>query len=64
MGEPIQVSRVRIQKEKGPIRKAYIEPFAQPVEYGLHGGIKKFYGIDRGEDAPSTMDHIVAALGS
>jgi uncharacterized OsmC-like protein len=64
VGELIQTSHVKIHKEKGTVRKAYIENFPQPVEYGLHGAIKKFYGVERGEDAPSTMDHVVAALGS
>jgi len=63
MGELIHVSHVKIFKDKGPARRAYIEHFPEPVRYGLHGGIKKFYGVEPEEDVPSTIDHIVAAVG-
>ena len=63
MGELIHVSHVKIFKDKGPARRAYIENFPEPVRYGLHGGIKKFYGVEPEEDVPSTIDHIVAAVG-
>ena len=62
MGEPIHVSKVRIVKEKGPLRSAFIEHFPEPVRYGVHGGIKKFYGVEPEEEAPATLDHVVAAV--
>ena len=40
MGELIHVSRVRIVKDKGPLRRAWIENFPDPVVYGVHGGIR------------------------
>ncbi|MGH9785795.1 MAG: hypothetical protein ACRD88_16605 [Terriglobia bacterium] len=63
MAEVIHVSHVKIFKDKGPLRRAYIENFPDPVRYGLHGGIKKFYGVEPPEDLPATIDHIVAAVG-
>ena len=63
MGEVVHVSRVKIYKDKGPLRRAYIENFPEPVRYGLHGGIKKFYGIEPPEELPATIDHVVAAVG-
>jgi hypothetical protein len=62
MGELIHTSRVRIVKDKGPVRRAYIEGFAEPVHYGVHGGIKKFYGVEPEEELPTTLDHIIAAV--
>ena len=62
MGDLIHTSRARIYKEKGPVRRAYIEGFPDPVRYGLHGGIKKFYGIEPEEELPATLDHVVAAV--
>ncbi len=62
MGEPIHVSKVRILKDEGPVRRAYIEGFAEPVRYGVHGGIKTFYGVEPEEELPATLDHIVAAV--
>jgi hypothetical protein len=62
MGEIVHVSKVRITKGKGPLREAWIENFPQPVRYGLHGGIKKFYGVEPEEELPATLDHVVAAV--
>ena len=63
MGEIVHVSHVKIVKDKGPARRAYIENFPEPVRYGLHGGIKKFYGVEPAEELPATIDHLVAAVG-
>ena len=63
MAEIIHVSHIKIVKDKGPLRRAYIENFPEPVRYGLHGGIKKFYGVEPPEDLPATIDHVVAAVG-
>ncbi|MBI3075874.1 MAG: hypothetical protein HYY85_02630 [Deltaproteobacteria bacterium] len=62
MAELIHVSRVKIVKDKGPLRRAYIEPFPEPVRYGMHGAIKQFYGVEPEEELPTTLDHIVAAV--
>ena len=63
MGDLIHVSKVKIVKDPGPAQKhAIIENFPEPVRYGVHGGIKKFYGVEPKEDLPATLDHIVAAV--
>src|SRR3970040_338430 len=62
MAELIHVSKVKIIKDKGPVRRAYIEAFPEPVRYGVHGGIKKFYGVEPEEELPTTLDHIIAAV--
>ena len=36
-------SHIRIEKHEGPHRTAHIEDFAEPVHFGMHGGIKRFY---------------------
>ncbi len=41
MAELIHVSKVKIIKDKGPLRRAYIENFPEPVRYGVHGGIHR-----------------------
>jgi len=61
MGEVVHTSRIRIVREKGPTRRATIEGFDQPVYYGVHGGIKKFYRIEPEKEHAATLDHIVAA---
>ena len=62
MGDLIHTSRARIYKDKGPVRRAYIEDFPEPVHYGVHGGIEKFHGLEPEGDLPATLDHIVAAV--
>jgi uncharacterized OsmC-like protein len=66
MGELVHVSKVKVYKEpgKGKVKKAYIEGFPEPIRTGVNGGIKKFYGVESGEDLPATLDYLVAALGS
>jgi len=64
MAEIVHVSKVRITKGKGPLREAWIEDFPEPVRYGLHGGIKKFYGVEPEEELPATLDHVVAAVAA
>ncbi|MEK6654133.1 MAG: hypothetical protein ABIJ57_16925 [Pseudomonadota bacterium] len=38
-----------------------IEGFNEPVYYGVHGGIKKFYKVEPETEHAATLDHIVAA---
>ncbi len=64
MGEVVHVSRVKILKDKGVLRRAYIEDFKEPVRYGMHGGIKKFYGREVEEELPATLDHIISAVAA
>jgi hypothetical protein len=63
MGEIVHTSRITIVRENGPTRKAMIEGFDQPIYYGVHGGIKKFYRVDPETEHAATLDHIVGAVG-
>ena len=64
MGTIVHVSRSKIYRVHGPTRKAVIEGFAGEVFYGVHGGIKKFYGIEPKEEHPATLDHIVSGIAA
>ncbi len=63
MGEVVHQSQITITREKGPTRKAEIKGFGEPVFYGVHGGIKKFYRVEPEEEHAATLDHIVGAVG-
>lgn len=63
MSEIVHRSQITITREKGPTRRAEIAGLAEPVYYGVHGGIKKFYKIEPEEEHAATLDHIVAAVG-
>jgi hypothetical protein len=61
MKKVVHTSRIRIVREKGPTRKAVIEGFSEPVYYGVHSGIKRFYGVEVEKEYPATLDHMIAA---
>jgi hypothetical protein len=63
MTESLYSSRVRIRKLEGPHRLAWIEPFEEPIEFGVHGPIAEFYGAATAEPIPTTLDYVVAAAG-
>ena len=57
-------SNVRIERIKGPLRRAYLPGESQPVMFSVHGGIAKHYGIDESqlpEPHAATIDYVVAA---
>lgn len=64
MGEIVHTSCVTIVREKGPTRRAMIEGFGEPVYYGVHGGIKRFYKVEPEKEHAATLDHIVAATAA
>ena len=63
MATVVHTSHIVITREKGPTRKAIIKGFAEPVFYGVHGGIKDFYKIYTEKEHAATLDHIVGAVG-
>ncbi|MDY0039151.1 MAG: hypothetical protein RBS57_02490 [Desulforhabdus sp.] len=64
MSETVHTSRIRIVRERGPTRRAVIEGFAEPIYYGVHGGIKKFYKVEPAVEHAATLDHMVAATAA
>jgi hypothetical protein len=63
VADAVYTSRIRIARVKGPIRHAYVEPFGEPIRFGVHGAIKQFYGVEPDEEIPATLDHMIAAVG-
>lgn len=57
------VSRVRIERMKGPLRRAYLPAEREPVFFGVHSEIAAHYGIDTAVHEPhaATLDYLVAA---
>jgi hypothetical protein len=64
MGELVHTSHITVVRENGPTRRAIIAGLDEPVYYGVHGGIKKFYKIEPEEEHAATLDHIVAATAA
>jgi len=66
MEEIIYVSRVRIERQKGPTRLAYLPAEPEPVKFGVHGPIAEHYGLKAdqvSEPHATTLDYVVAAAG-
>jgi len=64
MTEPVHVSKIRIVPERPTIKQAYVAPFPTPIRTGVHGGVKAWYKAKEDEELPTTLDHVVAAVGS
>jgi hypothetical protein len=68
MAEPNQVvyvSRVRIERERGPLRLAYLPAEPVPVKFGVHSEIAEHYKVSPENFPPraTTLDYVVAATG-
>ena len=63
MGEVKYTSRVRIERVRGPLRRAFIPAETEPVIFGVHDEIGEHYGVAPGGEAEhaTTLDYIVAA---
>jgi len=57
------VSRVRIVRDRGPIRRAYLPIEPDPVLFGTHDQVRDHYGTAPGlfPDHATTLDYVVAA---
>jgi hypothetical protein len=64
MGDLVHRSEVRIVPEEPGIKQAFVKPFPQAIRTGMHGGVKAWYKANAAEELPTTIDHVVAAIGS
>jgi hypothetical protein len=56
-------SRVRIERVKGPHRRAFLPALDSPVHFGVHSEIADHYGVspEISEPRATTLDYVVAA---
>jgi hypothetical protein len=56
-------SQVRIERVKGPLRKAYLPAENEPVLFGVHGAVAEHYKVPPEilEPHATTLDYVVAA---
>lgn len=64
MGNLVHRSKVRIVAERPTVKQAFVEPFPQPIRTGMHGGVKDWFRAQVDEELPTTIDYVVAAIGS
>jgi hypothetical protein len=64
MSDVVYTSNVRIVREAGPLRRAWLPGEAEPVAFSVHGAIAEFYKVDPaklGETHAATIDYVIAA---
>jgi hypothetical protein len=63
VAEVTYVSKVRIERVKGSLRKAYVPAEKEPVLFGVHDEIAEHYKATPGSFEPhaTTLDYVVAA---
>ncbi len=63
MADVVYRSEARIERVKGPLRRASIPGESAPVTFGVHGAIAEHYGRAPGTYDPhaTTIDYVVAA---
>jgi hypothetical protein len=64
VSEVVYTSKVRIERQKGPWRLAYLPGESKPVVFSVHGAIAEHYKVDPatlGESHASTLDYVIAA---
>ncbi|MBA3416252.1 MAG: hypothetical protein H0U10_13605 [Chloroflexia bacterium] len=56
-------SEVRIERVRGPLRRAYLPVNPEPVLFGVHSAVAEHYGVDQDVHDPhdTTLDYLVAA---
>ena len=63
MADVVYRSEVRIERERGPVRRAYLPSEPEPVIFGVHGAVAEHYKVSPDAFPPhaTTLDYIVAA---
>jgi hypothetical protein len=64
MWDVVYISKVLIDRQKGPLRLAYLPGESHPVIFSVHGAIAEHYKVDPatlGESHAATLDYVVAA---
>ncbi len=57
--------RVRIERQVGPMRLAYLPGSEKPVQFGVHSEVAEHYKVPPEKYPPcaTTLDYVVAATG-
>ena len=63
MSDVLYRSEVRIERVKGPVRRAYLPGESEAVTFGVHGAIAEYYKVppDAFPPCATTIDYVVAA---
>ncbi len=61
----VYTSRIRIERQGGPMRLAYLPAEQEPVVFGVHSEVAQHYKVPPEAFPPraTTIDYLVAAAG-
>ena len=61
----VYTSKVRIERQVGPMRLAYLPAEKEPVAFGVHSEVAQHYKVSPDKYPPraTTLDYVVAATG-
>lgn len=56
-------SNIRIERVRGPLRRAYLPAESEPTLFGVHSEVAEHYGVDPDVHDPhaTTLDYVIAA---
>lgn len=59
----VYTSKIRVERIKGPYRRAYLPAESTPIAFGVHSEIAEHYGTDMSKHEPhaTTLDYLVSA---
>jgi len=59
----VYISKSRIERVKGPLRRAYLPHVQEPVKFGVHSEVAEHYGVDPDVHEPQAtpLDYVVAS---
>jgi hypothetical protein len=63
VGDVVYTSRVRVERIRGPLRRATVPGSDEPIFFGVHDEVADHYGVASGGEAErtATLDYVVAA---
>jgi hypothetical protein len=63
VSEVVYTCHTRVERLKGPLRRAELPGAAEPIWFGVHDEVADHYGVERGSDAEraTTLDYVVAS---
>ena len=59
----VYTSKVRIERVKGPLRRAFLPAEEEPVLFGVHSEVAQHYGVDPAVHEPHATHPRLCGLG-
>ena len=63
MSDVVYTANIRVERQKGPHRLAWLPGQNGPIDFGVHGAIAAHYGVEPETEHTTTIDYIIAAAG-